>query len=216
MNSSQAEVTSASQVSTPTTDISTTRDSSTSQKSTTIYNTTTSLFSTVIYNDTTWKSTTPEAVPSISISTLTYRGTTNTTDGSGHSDEFNYSDGILAATILVIIVVSLFTISLIIYRQKQSRKLTSVKGQCGQSPPPEDEEKEKVNIEPPMYEDVESNVEISILPSHRANHEIEDSRIPKADCMIESNPYVECPSNVYDKAYIPRPHVYELQTNIYE
>lgn len=68
-----------------------------------------------------------------------------------------------------------------------------------------------------LYDDIEPNKEISfVLPLRGTDveHELETTRNQQ---IIDSdtNLYVDCPNNVYDKMFVSRSHVNENQGNVY-
>ncbi|XP_062609742.1 uncharacterized protein LOC134271552 [Saccostrea cucullata] len=118
------------------------------------------------------------------------------------------SDGIVIAAVVGAFVLVICTISLIIYTQRRPSKL---KYQLQQ----ESQTKEYFkHTRSAMYDEIDPDIEIKIV-STGADVVEEKVNEPKMEATVENNPYVDCPANLYDKTFTPRPCVYELQRNIY-
>lgn len=61
-----------------------------------------------------------------------------------------------------------------------------------------------------LYDDIEPNTEITFV-SPLGETNVEQEIIIDSDTNI----YVDCPNNVYDRMFISRPHVNDNQGNVY-
>lgn len=152
--------------------------------------------------------------PSIASPTLNSSTTSSIISTTKYHQEVVFVIPFLSATILGILVICICIVSIRTYK----RRVTNFKREAKNKFTPETIVNAKVPATAVLYEDIEPEIEITFIsPSRVTNGQQEpDTTRNKQINDSDTNPYVECPNNLYDKMFISRPHVNEKEGNVYQ